>query len=410
MTAEFLDPPAAMNSGLEGGDLTFVSRTSSPSYLLKLDNGARAYGDAFTTRVEFNVLEFRDEYKPTREYVGPVDIHVAFGFPLTSVSVEKTPILHHHAFGLLRGDLDRDSGEIDLMHHPMVLQSSVGELKIAEEFCFHRNDWASQFRTVGTRSYVGIGPVRIEPNELDTRLDAIRETVELLFECVSVVERDRLNWHHERVIVNGADGDFLSSRSTQRWVSPPTRDSVKDRHSFQNAQKDSRKTLIDIFAAYERATPDVKIVVRKLINAMKIAYTMPVFEAQFIHWHSCLDFFKKVYGVQNVRGFSRALVRMFDQTGIAIDDLLSADQLQEIRRANNNQKVPMLPFTALRNSYIHEGFDVFQNRFAEGWNRLVTMRALVERLLLNQLGISYQDTSLGRVDTTLYPPFEENST
>ena len=402
MRAELTDPPTRDFSDKKDGELTFVTRGGNTWYVLKLEGHGQGWGNSFSMRSEHRVLEFREETWFQEEYTGPIEIDVAFAFPPTSVSVD-TELISHHAFGLIRGDFDRKSGKVELRRNPMHLPSAVGDLTIAEELRFHRTDgFGSLSHVVTSQSYVGIGPIQLDSEQLDERMGTIRETMGYLFECVSVIERDRINWHTERFTVRAVDGDPIGSVSIRQWVPPPRGENAKDRYSYLQEQEASRNTLRKLFTAYELANTDVKNVVKKMIDAMKIAYTMPIFEAEFIHWHSCLDFFKKIYSVERIKPFSRALVVMFDEAHIAIDDLLPADQLHEIRTATSG--IPKLAFTDLRDSYIHEGFDVFNDRFAIGFNMLLTMRSLVERLLLHQMGVPYVETSLGQFDSSLYPP------
>jgi len=152
---------------------------------------------------------------------------------------------------------------------------------------------------------------------------------------------------------------------------------------------------------------DEQVEVDTIVDNFKTANTARTIETKFIHWHSCLDFFKPLFlatlsepeknKVNKGMSFSMQLVFLFDRAGVSVTDLLPAETIESIRKAIQGEgKAPDLPFTSIRNEYIHDGFHAFKDHEREAVDLTRKMRALAERLLLSYMNLDSESTSLGK--------------
>ena len=83
-----------------------------------------------------------------------------------------------------------------------------------------------------------------------------------------------------------------------------------------------------------------------------------------------------------------------------MEELAGKDVVDTIR---NNENGARFGFTTIRNTYIHDGFDIFVDLYGEGkedseegLRQIRIARAFAERLLMGYMGIDFRETSLGQ--------------
>jgi hypothetical protein len=219
---------------------------------------------------------------------------------------------------------------------------------------------------------------------------------------LSLIERTRINWHTERLLVKSEEGNPVSKTTRHRWRPAPSSNYRPDR----NALRTRRQTLKTLLDAYWDSVSGKQTDIDSIIDNFKTANSSDTIESKFIHWHSCLDFFKPLYfenlgepernRIEHNMSFSMQLIRLFDEAGTGVDDLLPDETIREIREAIKGEgDAPDLRFTELRNKYIHDGFHAFRGKEQETIDLRQKMRAIGERLLTQYMGVDHEDTSLG---------------
>jgi hypothetical protein len=125
---------------------------------------------------------------------------------------------------------------------------------------------------------------------------------------------------------------------------------------------------------------------------IEISNCASTIETKLIHFHSCMDFFRKKYN-KKCSNFSKDLIDLLDTNEIAIDDLVPKQQIDDIR--NKKSRNSAFKFTQLRNGYLHDGFEVFEGDYKAVVKEVDIMRCICERFILKRMGINHEDTILG---------------
>jgi hypothetical protein len=327
-------------------------------------------------------------------------IFIHYKFPLVSMTDDKWKMVRHYRFGFFREKYDLENKKYELEDDELVIQSEIGQIKISDCFDFEEiapENTLYDITTCLNRSFVEV-KIDAASNEYLQVIQIIRAKIEDLFLLISLIERDRINWHTEILtLLSEQDQDVIQEQTTFRWSSPASENYRRDYKKFN----ERRETLKKIFPVFEALTDDQKKVVRETIRNFTTASCSRTIETKFIHWHSCLDFFKKLLSKEKKGSFSYKLISVLDSARIYISDMICPNLLEKIRNSVDKKEKVDFRFTELRNGYIHDGFDVFSPDYLEAVEQIEIMRVIAERLLLNYMGIDYKQTCFRRRDVAI---------
>lgn len=393
MRIVLFDPPVDLPFGPDRASLEVRTDFAWGTYRLEVNSelagvGWGGKGSAYRAPIENFASE--QGYHPE---LSPRSFHISYVFPITSVTDLFSGGVQHWEYGLVRGEYDRTDNVIRPEDASFSIHAQENEITLGDEFDFHDGSSRIYPDTRIIRRSFAAHEGDIEGGEdLKRRINKVDSLIAKVFQVISLVERNRIGWHTKRLSTYSVDNTLISRSLERRWVSPP---SSRYRPN-PNARLSRRSTLRDFFGAYVTANDDGSSIIDRCIENFKIANTAESLQSSFIHWHSCLDFFRKIH-LESSTSFSKDLVRMFDAQGIPLDDLLDSSTVQELRDAikQGKRKAPAFDFTDLRNAYIHDGFEVFEGRAREASEMIRTMRALAERLLVKKAGLNPSETSLG---------------
>ena len=404
MEIVLLGPPEGMPQGPDMPEVKVVTEFSWGRYEISL-NRELAGGfrlDMKESRYTAPVTEFvKTQHFDDEEE--PATISCGYLFPLTTVTDCSVFTSRHGKHGYVRGKYDEEREVFEPREDSFGIDSRVGELTVTDEFDFY--DAGSNLYPethLVRRSVAGVERELGEGERVEDGLEAIRDSIYDLFQILSLVERTRINWHTERLVVRSSSDNLIEERKRYRWTPAPHSGYRPNRNEI----RERRSTVKKVAEAYRDLEAEEQVEVDTVIDNFKTANTARTIETKFIHWHSCLDFFKPLFlkglpegeknRVNNNMSFSMQLVFLFDRANVSIDDLIPAETIENIRKAIEGEgKAPDLPFTSIRNEYIHEGFHSFRDREREAIDLTRKMRALAERLLLSYLDLDPTSTSLG---------------
>ena len=136
--------------------------------------------------------------------------------------------------------------------------------------------------------------------------------------------------------------------------------------------------------AYDALDAEARETVDKMCDEFQIAATAGDLETSLVRWHSVIDFACKrseqARGEGEVRKAKRRIIDTCAAMGVDLAPLVGEETLESPNKGG-------LPFTDLRNQFVHEGFDVFEGKGDALVEGLHTARALAERMLLAILGL-----------------------
>lgn len=345
------------------------------------------------------VTKFTEIKRSGRE--GDVNrIYCSYKFPLVTLTDATNSVATDRRVGYVRGVVDRETGSIRPRDQGFKISSPLFDVHVFDEY---------DFRSINDEFYPQQHLIRRSTADLTYQLEngervrdaavRIRRMMEDIFGGISLVERARFDWHIEDYHSFDSEDNWICLKTTYRWVSPPPENYWKNLHGLKAHRKALRRYLTQLW----RATPDIKKAVQETLQNFQIANCSRTIEMKFVYWHACLDFLTSFY-LKNIvtknpgslRSFSKKLIHVLDESEIDVSDLIDGDLLASIRTgiASNNW-CPNLPFTSLRNSYLHEGFHAFENRWQPAFDMTRTMRAIAERMILSLLDMSRDGIKLG---------------
>ena len=214
-----------------------------------------------------------------------------------------------------------------------------------------------------------------------------RGTVDTALRLLSVLERDRLRWVTEGWHSKTIGGDPLHQQKTVRWTSPPRERTRLD--PYRNTHGQAFQSLIQ---AYDALDAETRGTVDKMCDEFQIAATAGDLETSLVRWHSVIDFACKrseqARGEDARRKTKRRIIDTCAAMGVDLEPLVGQEALESPNKGE-------LSFTALRNQFVHEGFDVFEDAWDEVVDGVHAARALAERMLLAVLGLPAPLAHLG---------------
>ncbi len=316
-------------------------------------------------------------------------VYLGFFFPLTAVTNNCFDQIKHSDYGLMRGNYDVETDKIDLRKENFVIKTILGEFKISDTYEFFDlpSNELYELVTVLKQSIMCI-KVPFDINNFETDIRNVLKYVENLFTLLSFLERDRINWTSSHIRILNHEENYDKYIETFRWCPPVNENYYKAKNDFSK-RKDTFTKIVHSFDLMEVGERNSLL---DLIKNMEIANCASTIETQMIHWHSCLDFFRKKYHKKS-NSFSKDLIDLLDKNKICINDLIPEEILGDIRNKVKNKST--FSFTQLRNAYIHDGFDSFEGQYEKVMEGNNIMRCICERYILNCFGISFSDTVLG---------------
>lgn len=340
-------------------------------------------GARFTARVVQVVTTaywFNDDPAPTHTF--------GYSFPLTSVTHTRGFRSHDATSGLIRSRGRVEDGSGGQTFEPVeFIQATLDgvEVEIGSAFDFADGGTArypeDTLTQVSTLSFT----VHADPQAAPP-LDLARGVADAVLRLLSVLERDRIRWVTEGWYATSAEDKPLRQQKTVRWTSPP-RDRSRLRPSMRN-QDEAMQTLIQ---AYDRLDPAPRATADLMCSQFEIAATAGDLETALLRWHSVVDFtckrFETQRNVEEKPKLKRSIIETCDAMGVDLAAVVPAAELKSVRGA--------FGFTKLRNQFIHDGFDVFDDQPRELIDALHTARALAERMLLATLGVNAPLSYLG---------------
>ncbi|WP_441000756.1 hypothetical protein [Fodinibius sp. SL11] len=395
------EPPGKVPRGPDSPSVEIVTNFHGGLYKITLNPELAGEKNRMEYQYYAPVTEFQKTQIFNKKAV-PETVSCGYLFPITSVTDSHVITSRHSTYGFVRGDYDHDEGVFQPQDDSFSISTPIGDIEIGDGFYFQENDDKLYPKMeLIRRSRAGL-ELELGDRSLREGLDEVRGVTYNFFHFLSLVERTWIDWHTERFAVRSAEDEVISQSTRYRWVTQPH---FKYRPNY-NDLPESRETLEKVLTAYWNSGDDKQIEIDGIIDNFKIANIVRTLQTKFIHWHSCLDFFKPIYfeelpekvknRVNYNMSFSMQLIYLFDIADIEISDVLKDEPINKIRDSiNGNGKAPDLKFTELRNKYLHDGFHVFNNQLQDVQRLTEKMRALAERLLTSYMEIDYSSTNLG---------------
>jgi hypothetical protein len=334
----------------------------------------------FKAKVEEYLIEEENQNVDEKDYT-----LLVYEIPLISISHENGCIIRHVDYGYIHGSYDWVKDKIELKRDFFIIKSKYCDIKLADYYSF--------LDGTNTNYYYKIDIIKkthlVIKTKDDSKIDAIRGTVEIVMKIISLIERNRINWNSELIQYN--KNDKTVSYEKYRWASPPT----KDYSARLPNIKEKRETLQSILSAYEICDPETKQKFDKVAGFFQVAITAYAIEDQLLRWHSVLDYFINLFNYKE-KPFSTCLVKLCDDRNVQIDDLFNPELINNIRDGSKDGAYSTLPCTKYRNMFVHRGFDSFEGIYDKVTKEVNNMRSLAERILLNMINVDYKQTMLGK--------------
>ena len=369
-------------------DLREATRESERGPLVINAPGLRVQAEAVSLSLGGNGVRVVGKPSEVRETsIGrdgePVSYTFGYRFPLTSVTRDAPSSASHGRIGLMRGKVTEDDDRFAVEPPPMLHFTVDGvDVRIGSVLDFH-NVPSARYPEVQlvTESVVAFElPADLPPQGVISRARSLASAV---LHLVSFFERDRLRWSREKYYSVDGEGEAVSQVQTTRWCSPP-----KERTSLHPGTR--RDGLRQITEAFDRAEGTVRDEVLLACGEFAIAATAGDVETSLVRWHSAIDFFCKRAGMDSGSAGQR-IVASCDALGVWLSDLADPRTIARLRA----KKGGALPFTQLRNAFVHDGFEVFDGRFDELLESRKTARAIAERMLLARLAAGASGSHVG---------------
>ena len=337
-------------------------------------------------QIKAPVTHFFKRQKVNRE-VTPAKLDISYLFPLTSLTDFEVGFTQHGSYGLVRGHFDEDEHKIGPIENPLIFKYKGYKITLSDEFNFKsiRHNYYPQEHIV-RRSFGSIQNIDLSTNPVIDIVATIDDIFDEVFKVMSLIEREWIDWNKRSYSITSEKGDLIEIVNCYRFVKPPSTSYRPNWNEFT----ERRKTLKEFLSKLVNLDTEKQKIALDTLQNYKIANTAHTVESQFIHWHSCLDFFKKHYLMkgESTNNFSKDLIKVFDNNSIPLDDVLKHEPIDKIREAIKNKgNAPILTFTELRNAYIHDGFDAFHGQYDNANELKSIMRALAERLLTRYIGL-----------------------
>lgn len=220
----------------------------------------------------------------------------------------------------------------------------------------------------------------------------LEKEVDKIFNILSFIEKNNINWFSSQKSYYDIEQKIVKIEKEYKFYSKPTKNIF-----FNNAhQYELRKVFKSIYEVL--IDEDEVNSFNDVVYEFKIAQLGKTIEDSLVRWHSCLDFFKKRIGFGR-NPFGKNLILALEKLGISIEDLIEKEEIQNVREGNKDEEGEWikLSFNKFRDSYIHDGFDIFKGQYDEVIKSTRIMNAIAERMLLSQIGIDYRNTHLGLI-------------
>lgn len=307
--------------------------------------------------------------------------HYGYSFPLTSVTQGKEMTLRDSRSGFIRsrGRTTEQDGRTAFEPVELLCVSLDGvDLQLGSGFDFGEGGETRYPEQTLTRVSILTFDLPPEPDGSAPH-ERAREVADASLRLLSVLERDRIRWVTEGWYSKTTAGDPLRQEKMVRWASPP-----RDRASLDAYRNAHGKALQELVAAYDGLREDARAVADKMCAEFEIAATSGDLETSLVRWHSVIDFgckrAEQARGESKRRKTKRRIIDTCAAMGVDLAQLVGAEALAS---PNNGE----LSFTALRNQFVHDGFDVFERKGNELVDGVHDARALAERMLLAVLGL-----------------------
>ena len=156
------------------------------------------------------VLEFKQEEYFDKDKLAK-KVSVGYKFPITSITDCSGSAIRHSEYGYFRGSYDRENNIFSPGDKFFEVESKVGKVTVGDEFDFHQSadKLYPQIHLV-RRSFIGISKLIENNTTIEENLDEINDSAERLFDSISLIERNRINWHTQSYFCSTAQGKPIS--------------------------------------------------------------------------------------------------------------------------------------------------------------------------------------------------------
>jgi hypothetical protein len=365
--------------------------TKLPNSIHKIELNPHRFEGAVTDRnivITSSVQEYSIERNYSFQSKEPY-IHLVFGFPLTGLTDDFLGEMKHSDYGLIRGEYNEEIDEISPIKTDFSIKTAYGDFKIVGHYKFFDLPSSNLYSSIKlVRSSICYVKLSFNKSEYKSKIANTIKFVDKLFSFIGFLERDRIYWTSKFLSVNNSNENNYTEITTYRWCPPVTEEYYKD-----IKDQDKKKfTMSSMISAFEKMNDKEKCIMSEMLQSLEIANCAQTIETKLIHYHSCIDFFRNKFNKKK-GSFSKDVIELLDERKISISDLIEEETLQNIRNKVKNKST--FEFTNLRNRYLHEGFDAFQDNYDSVMRQNDIMRCICERFILNCLGINYKDTVLG---------------
>ncbi len=311
-----------------------------------------------------------------------------YKFPKTDLALGFSGLHYNSDYGFHHGEYDYENKRPIYNKKKLILTNEFADYTISSGYYFHDSLELKKYKVINAinHSYLRVDIVK-EHKEIDA---IISKFTNFLFQMISVIEQDRINWNScERVSIN-TKNEVYHSLKTFRWASP-----VSDHYKTSKIISNKKEETIKIFfEQYNKQDQDIQRRIDKIFLNFIISNVSPTIETAIIHWHACLDSMIKFFEIdtKNIYAFSKKLVHVLDTYKINISDIVDKKSIDNIRSDKKGKK--KFIFTEIRNAYVHDGFNAIED-YKLAMDQIKIMRTIAERLICGYLDIDYKNTCLG---------------
>lgn len=340
------------------------------------------------TSAETSVLEYAKSTKPSdtiKPKIGsPALSSAVYLFPLTGFTISHSFSTFSDIKGYFRGYFKSDGNDekhVEWRDESIMLETTLGVASLYDSMTRESYDSDEHYHgsVIGRRSVFAIES--ISGKVLFDR-DEGREYARILFNMLSVLEQNSINWYKERFSI--LDKNNFAIQSDVTIVANHTAENARLTNSRANRYKSELTSflpfMIDTYVELEDAK---KTDVDEVIRSYRIATRAETIETSLVYLHSCLDLLKKMFDFPGMP-FSRNIRQACQKARVDLEDLVFTPSTKVIDKFRFNE---------IRDAFLHDGFHI--DSYEEVISEIRKMRALAERLLLSLMGIDYRKTRVG---------------
>ena len=376
--------------GLEKIDARFVVETLGQTCVLRLRTSylflASFKSSLIVPVEEYTCTQFFEENEKCDR------ISIRFAFPLTTVTLNRSAdVTLDSLHGVYHGKRNTTEKTVKLEKESTEIDTDCGTAKLFEQYDFQKVEIRPQYpiRALVRMSRCSFD-LECPEGDLERALELAQTEADKVLQLVSLVEQDRINWNSAEATLFSKDGKAIGYYTSYRWSSP-SNPSYRPDHS---TMRKARECFVEIYNAYRQQPPSEREIIEGAVQNFVLANCAGTIETKLTFWYSCLDYLTEKVYKKKTKPFSKRLVKVCDDVGVIIDDLLETEVIEHWR-GNKESENTCFWFADARNRFIHHGLGNLLDEHYQVLDSVRNARALAERLILARLGISNHDLCLG---------------